>query len=524
MTTDYSKLKVTELKDLIKDRGIAQTGLKVKQQFIEALEAQDAENGDGSGGDAAGEADKIDEAADTGATESATAEDVEGKDAPPDGEANGGDDSLNDDSETTNKRKRSATSEIQEESASKKLKAAEEDSVEVKGVEDVVAEAPAPVDTEISAADKVLPHGSSDDVQRDASMDDSEQTSNAAPTEPRKDSDQGAAADATLSGQHASVSHDDYAAGPPSRHPRSRALYIRELLRPLQPNALREHLETIAQSADSTSGSIDDFHLDKMRTHAFVLFDSAGAASRVRAALHNKKWPDEAMRKPLWVDYIPDDKVREWIDIEVTRGDNTRWEVAYESTGMDTDTGVIATLQEVDARPSAGRQPSINSAAPRGPSGAGEGMPNAPSGPRQRSGQTQAQAPPHSAPPPTQRAPENRTFDSLDQRYSFTEMKPKLYYQPVPGDLAQRRLDDLAASTSRDWNDRDADPSAYAEGELFRYTFEDGDRLVDGGADFGLFGRRGRGGGFGPRGDRGGRGRGRGGGDSYRGGGRRPYA
>ena len=33
--TDYEKLKVADLKELIKDRGIASTGLKLKQHFIE---------------------------------------------------------------------------------------------------------------------------------------------------------------------------------------------------------------------------------------------------------------------------------------------------------------------------------------------------------------------------------------------------------------------------------------------------------------------------------------------------------
>ncbi|PYH41996.1 SAP domain protein [Aspergillus saccharolyticus JOP 1030-1] len=40
--TDYSKLKVTDLKAELKRRGIAQTGLRVKQQIIDRLEEEDA--------------------------------------------------------------------------------------------------------------------------------------------------------------------------------------------------------------------------------------------------------------------------------------------------------------------------------------------------------------------------------------------------------------------------------------------------------------------------------------------------
>ncbi|EME45491.1 hypothetical protein DOTSEDRAFT_71263, partial [Dothistroma septosporum NZE10] len=469
MTTEYSKLKVAELKELIKDRGIPQTGLKVKQHFIEALEAQDAESrGENSveieGAGAVATVNQAVEAVDTGATETATptAVDVEEKDVPQNIEANGGNEPSSDDADVSNKRKRSSTPRLREESMSKKLKSAA-DMVDDKLPEDGVARVPAPVDTENVSTEKIIPHDSSDHVLdvKDVPMSDAEET--AGQTEPTQDMVEGKAADAMRPEEKNTAIHETDVVGLVSRHPRTRALYIRELLRPLQPNALREHLETISQSA------IEDFHLDKIRTHAFVLFESVDAATRVRAALHDNKWPDEAMRKPLWIDYIPEDKVREWVDIEVSKGDTTRWEVVYESTGLDTDSGVTASLQEADARPNAGRQTSTNSAAPRAVPGAGEGMPNAPSGPRQRS--DQAQAPTARPAPPPQRAPENRTFDSLDQRYSFTETKPKLYYQPVAGDLAQRRLDDLATATSREWNDRDADPSAYAEGELYRYTF-----------------------------------------------------
>ncbi|KAK4502812.1 hypothetical protein PRZ48_006238 [Zasmidium cellare] len=461
--SDYSKLKVAELKDLVKERGIASTGLKVKQNYVDALIADDGADG--------GKGEVVEQ-------EQSEVKDEPISDIP---QQDGADESTE---EQSNKRKRrSPTPPMSEESVNKKIKTAEEKAdadVAVKLPEVVEADAPVPMEEDSETKAKVLPYGSSDDV-----MDVQKEEMTAQDTEQ----------------EHETVQDDAL----PSKHPVTRALYIRGLVRPLQPNVLREHLLSLAQNATSDQATVEEFHLDKLRTHAFVLFDSKAAAIAVRQALHDQIWPDEPMRKPLWVDYIPETSVREWIDTEIGKGDLTRWEVVYNSEGLDTDGPVIASLQEADAGNAR------NTA--RQPTGTGEGMPNAPSGPRRQS--TQYQQPPHPRSPEEDPRPQSKSYDVLDDMYPFTQTKPKIYYQPVPRELVERRLEEFEKEKSRDWDDRFADPAAYAEGELRRYTFEDGDRLVDGGADFGLFGRNSRGG---MRG--GGRGRGRGG-DRYRGGGRR---
>ncbi|KAF7196348.1 Apoptotic chromatin condensation inducer in the nucleus [Pseudocercospora fuligena] len=500
--TDCDKLKVADLKDLVKERGITSTGLKLKQQFIDALEAEDAKDGSAEGGHP-GEREEVETAAEekadvpaetageNGNGNTANAEEQEAGDME--------EDRAGSDAEVSNKRKRrSATPPLSDETVSKKLKTADEEPVKLP--EDVAARAPVPMDQDTEGEKKVLPYGSSDDVveMKDAEADIAITQADDAAGEkhseplPNADEDEDMEVDAS---------------SPPSRHPITRALYINNLIRPLKPEHLREHLLAASSSDDSI---IEIFHLDKLRTHAFVLFSSKSVAVRVRAALHEKVWPDEPQRKALWVDYIPNEKVQDWIDTEANReARNVRWEVVYE----DSDSGVIASLQDVAMT---GRKPS-NAGGPssmRPPARHGEGMPNAPSGPRRQSSQ--------SIQPPTpqrERVAQSKSFDSLDANYKFTESKPKIYYQPVPQELVESRLQELAQGTSRDWDDRQADPSLYAEGELRRYTFEDGDRLVDGGADFGLFGRR-------PavRGGFRGRGRGdRGGirGDHYRGGGAR---
>ncbi|KAI5362212.1 Putative acinus, RNA recognition, RNA-binding domain superfamily, SAP domain superfamily [Septoria linicola] len=464
--SEYDKLKVQELKELVKDRGIAATGLKLKQHFVDALIANDSNGGAAEAEAAGGEGE-------------ATEEKSHGN-----GNGDVPDEAAGSDPESTNKRKRrSPTAPVSEETVNKKLKTAE-------GIEAVVEDAPASVDEE--GAEKVQPYGSSDDVMQVDS--ESRQQQPASTTD------------------HDETMHDPSAA--PSKHSATRALYIRELVRPLQPSNLREHLREIASPPGATSASaaeiVELFHLDKLRTHALVVFDSISAASRARSALHDHIWPNEPMRKPLWVDFVPEENVQEWINTETERPD-VKWEITY--TNSDTDAPATATLQE-----------------------AGTGRRESTSGGARPPASSQSQAPPT----PQQEAPaQSKSFDTLDSRYRFTQCKPKIYYQPVPQELADSRQGALTGETSRDWEDKMSDPSLYGEGELRRYTFEDGDKLVDGGADFGLFGRKSTRGGRGGGEYRGGRSRGRGeyrgggggeyrggGGDYYRGsssGGRRPY-
>ncbi|CZT24345.1 uncharacterized protein RCC_10068 [Ramularia collo-cygni] len=516
--TDYSKLKVAELKELVKERGIVAPGLKLKQQFIDALTAADdgttgeeAETEQAQdemvvdGGEAAGNVEtqeevkevqaaaKVEEA-DTAAVENGNGTAVEEvDDSKPEGDApvdDKADEPMNDvpetdhkqeqeqepepeaeaDAESNKRKRRSPTPPLREESVSKKIKTAQDE--------------PAMPDT---SRDDM-------DVEKDEGAEDARtKTLSSQPTE-----------DAFMS---------DVTSTAPSQHSATRALYVRNLVRPLQPNVLREHLLAVASppSSDIDASTVEEFHLDKLRSHALVLFSSISAASRARSALHDQVWPPEPMRKPLFADFFPDEKFQEWVDLETSRErDNLRWEVTYTpATTEDGSHTVTASLQEVSAT----RQPTHNQMrndgpTPTGPraSLAGEGMPNAPSGPRT------APTPQPQIPEPTQ----SKSFTTLDASYKFSETKPKLYWQPVDPELVAKRLEELERGTSEAWDGN------MATGELRRYTFEDGDKIVDGGVDWGKFGGGGHHAGPPPRRgggrDFGGRGR-RGGGGGYRGGG-----
>ena len=287
---------------------------------------------------------------------------------------------------------------------------------------------------------------------------------------------------------------------PPSLHPATNSLYIRNLMRPLQPAPFKAHLITLAHSSTSSSPSstetseiIKAYHVDPIRTHAFVQFASITHASRVRANLHEQVWPNERDRKPLWVDFIPEGKVPEWIDVENQHSSTatgrtstgTRWEIVYEIASLSDDkAGEMKTyLQEVGGIRQ-NPQTAPNAKAVDQTAGA------APLGERSRPSQ----------PVPTEdsSSSNSREFKALDDLFASTTAKPKLYYLPVAKPIAEKRLALLDAGTG-----------GGRSVEMRRFTFEEG-AIVDKGPEFGR-GLRGRG-----RGADGGY-RGRGGG-GYRGG------
>lgn len=54
-------------------------------------------------------------------------------------------------------------------------------------------------------------------------------------------------------------------------------------------------------------------------------------------------WPNERTRKPLWVDFVPEEKVQGWVDTEKKGG---RWQVAF-NEDESVEGGIRAELEEV---------------------------------------------------------------------------------------------------------------------------------------------------------------------------------
>ncbi|TVY32769.1 hypothetical protein LSUB1_G007144 [Lachnellula subtilissima] len=251
----------------------------------------------------------------------------------------------------------------------------------------------------------------------------------------------------------------------PAVHPATSALYIRDFMRPLNPGQLKSHLINLATplGRNPDPDVIVNFYLDPIRTHAFITLTSVSAAVRIRSSIHDLIWPDERTRKPLWADFVPSEKVEDWIREEQStisggRAAGKKWEVYYYT---NEDNNVTATLQEVNPFPQAqiAPRPSDSLPSPQVPTKP-RGIEGAPLGPRAA---TQLRA--------------ANSFSTLDRLFEVTTAKPALYYKPVAKELANRRLDKIDFATSKKTAGRLIDD------EINRYTFEDNDVLVDRGPE-----------------------------------------
>lgn len=281
----------------------------------------------------------------------------------------------------------------------------------------------------------------------------------------------------------------------PALHPATPALYIRNFMRPLRPEPLRAHLVSLASppSGSPDASIVKSLFLDALKTHALVLFTSMTAASRVRASLHGSIWPPEGNRKELWVDFIPEDRVEEWIKEEedaITAEKEgrasghpipaKRFEVVYDEKA---DGSVNAVFQEAGSN--------LLASAPRG-----------------RRASIDARRPSEpviAAPTKDTRQDIEQSFKTLDQLFSSTTTKPNLYFLPVSDEISEARLKELDNETSRDWAPGEVRKGRGIKFEpKFKYSFDDQDRIVEIGEDRHIDDFRGRGG-FRGRG-RGGRG------------------
>ena len=69
------------------------------------------------------------------------------------------------------------------------------------------------------------------------------------------------------------------------------------------------------------------------------------------------------------------------------------------------------------------------------------------------------------------------SFSTLDELFKHTTAAPVLYWSPVTKEIADKRLDNIDSATSK------AAHGQRVAGEINRYTFEDGDVLVDRGPE-----------------------------------------
>ncbi|PNS17433.1 hypothetical protein CAC42_7116 [Sphaceloma murrayae] len=262
-----------------------------------------------------------------------------------------------------------------------------------------------------------------------------------------------------------------------SVHPPTTTLYIRNLVRPLQPSQLQDHILTLL--SNPSSDPIARFHLSALRDHAFIQFTSSRSATLVRALLHDTVFPPEPTRRTLFVDFLPPESLQPFIDLELSMAPrssrSTKWEVIYETlpSGRTEAHLVDASTQAQDSEPSNPLPRDQSQLSPRPPTG----------------------TPP--APPVLCTLP----LSTLYSLYPSTTSQPSIFFASVAPSLAAARLRALEDATRRDW-DPVEDHRAYGraagrgsvgaggrgeagtKGEVRRYTFDEA-RVVDGGAEFG---------------------------------------
>ncbi|KAJ4294008.1 hypothetical protein N0V90_007697 [Kalmusia sp. IMI 367209] len=248
----------------------------------------------------------------------------------------------------------------------------------------------------------------------------------------------------------------------PALHSATSAIYIRNFMRPLRPEALL----------------LTSLFLDAMKTHALVHFTSTTAASRVRASLHGTPWPPEGNRKDLWVDFVPEDACSDWIAQEEdaiaaekeARASgrpiaSKKFEVVYPE---DDEGGFTAVFQEVGASALAF---------------------NPPKGPRHASHQVPPTLGLPAAPTQETRLDIEKSFETLKNMFSVTTAKPALYFMPVSDEHADQRRKELDLETSRDWAPEEKRKGRGMQAsrldQKVRFSFDDGDRIIEAGGDFG---------------------------------------
>lgn len=507
---DYARLKVTELREMMRERGVSAAGLTRKQQYVDALVANDEVSTTDveramSEGHTEGSMGIEEDQATTGKGQAV----LETEDAVPEDEAVQAQEE--EEADKRKRKRRSPTPVLSDESLKKRLKVADD---AVKLPEDNPDNSHPNTPTASAANSKSATDNGKSDI--DNGNGDTDNSKNE--TDNGKNGAENISTDTDNNNDN--NDNDPAPIGPPSLHPPTRALYIKNLIRPLHVPSLRDHLITL--SISDIPPTI--FHLDFLRTHAFVVFPTVTAAANARAGLHGHVWPEEPSRKTLWIDFVPEASVPQWVEIEgVGKREGKRWELVYEER---TSAGAGAGVMEVKLREVQGtgagagaggrRASSFGDGAPLirrsssnpGQEVAGGHKDDAWHEPEQRQLQFRPSPPPptnkkqhdrdHSPFPspasqqtplttdPTTNKPTNTTFSLLDTRYPSTQhAKPRLYFKPQSEDVVHARLRALDRATSRDWAARRR--GGRDVGQWRRYTFEAG-RVVDGGPDRGNFG------------------------------------
>eukprot|EP00276_Gloeochaete_wittrockiana_P020676 CAMPEP_0184335530 /NCGR_PEP_ID=MMETSP1089-20130417/4087_1 /TAXON_ID=38269 ORGANISM="Gloeochaete wittrockiana, Strain SAG46.84" /NCGR_SAMPLE_ID=MMETSP1089 /ASSEMBLY_ACC=CAM_ASM_000445 /LENGTH=630 /DNA_ID=CAMNT_0026660239 /DNA_START=36 /DNA_END=1928 /DNA_ORIENTATION=+ len=204
----------------------------------------------------------------------------------------------------------------------------------------------------------------------------------------------------------------DDRSGPQSRKPPTAAIVIRNFVRPFTLPAVHELL--------AQYGKVVSFWMDKIKTHAYIVYESIEQSTAARQALHNLKWPPNSVSsKPLSAEFVSVEEARS----------------VLEKPGADQHGAVGAAIKQahIQAQQMQQAEKQLQQAfaqvARQLPDRTATHAPP----PSRRSAATLPPAP--IAPPPLP-----NPVNSLDELFRKTTTKLSLYWQPVSEEeVAKRR-------------------------------------------------------------------------------------
>ncbi|KAK9240426.1 hypothetical protein V1525DRAFT_394939 [Lipomyces kononenkoae] len=371
---DYSKLKVVELKEELKNRGLSTSGLKkdLVQRLTEAdaVGATEANESTEEQVQATEPATENVPAADASEVEPTIAAPESGKGEVPSPEGIDSDkvaDSTVDESDRVpepelkpvpeSEPEGAVTEEVNEE-PQQAMEAMEADKVAVAGE---APEQPAETDTNkdsiataesnqtevveepsTAAKRKVSPEAESEDTSMKRSKTESGYDQRMAEREPEATKATDDVTKEEIKDEEKTVEVEQHPNVPSAKYRHTNAVYMQNFSRPLNIPSLKAHLESLAGSR------LSKFWIDSIRTHCYAVFESVDSATKAREDIYGQTFPlEEKGRKKLIAEYIPESKVDEWIAFEESdQGRLRKWEVAFgDGSSIDVNTDEIKLIE-----------------------------------------------------------------------------------------------------------------------------------------------------------------------------------
>ncbi|KAK9382910.1 uncharacterized protein V2V93DRAFT_363799 [Kockiozyma suomiensis] len=200
----------------------------------------------------------------------------------------------------------------------------------------------------------------------------------------------------------------------------TKTVYIKNFSRPLNIPSLKNYITELAQE------EISRFWIDSIRTHCFVVLPSIEAAASLREQIYGQPFPiEEKGRKPLEAEYIPDEKLTAFIEMEESSdGRIKRWDILFDGSEVLL---VEASLLAPGAKPLSNAHNPLRDRLSN-PLGLAHDVSRYQTGPGSTARDTS-----------TSGNDSRQSLGSNDKK--ITSARPRLHYSEAPADIVRDRLE-----------------------------------------------------------------------------------